>query len=154
MDMLQPTDAHRKLEKLAGNWTGCEVLSPSPFDPTGGDATGTVHNRVALNGFVLVQDYEQQRDGKVSLTGHAVFTHDAGQDRYTLHWFDSSGFPPSQFHGNFEGDVLSMICDMPMGKLRATFDVSKEGTYVFKMEMSGDGQNWNPFMDGTYTQAS
>ncbi|MEK6677728.1 MAG: DUF1579 family protein, partial [Planctomycetota bacterium] len=66
MNMPQITEAHRKLEKLVGTWLGQEKMSPSPWDPQGGPATGKVQNRLALNGFFIVQDYEQQRNGSAS----------------------------------------------------------------------------------------
>jgi|GEM_PF-3960233 len=81
MQMPKPTDAHRKLEKLAGSWHGEEQISPSPLDPVGGKAFGRLTNRLALDGFVVLQDYEQERDGVVNFRGHGVFGWDAAQSR-------------------------------------------------------------------------
>jgi superfamily I DNA/RNA helicase len=53
------TEAHRRLERLVGAWSGEERLYPSPFDPLGGAATGRVRNQLALDGFAVVQDYER-----------------------------------------------------------------------------------------------
>ena len=65
-----------------------------PWDPQGGKATGRIRSRVALSGFALINDYEQERDGKVTFTGHGVFTFDPKEDLYTLTWFDCHGRAP------------------------------------------------------------
>ena len=65
-------------------------------------------SRVALNGFALINDYEQERDGKISFSGHGVFTYDPKEDSYMLVWVDCMGAPPEIFKGQFEGDVLKL----------------------------------------------
>jgi hypothetical protein len=64
MEMHKPTDAHRKLGKLIGTgWV--KNISPFPSDPKG-NCYRAIHNRLALNGFVVVQDYEQERNGSIN----------------------------------------------------------------------------------------
>src|SRR5262245_61828689 len=142
MDMPRPTDAHQKLNKLAGQWVGQETIHPSPFDPKGGTATGKVHNRAALDGFAVVQDYEQERGGRTSFRGHGVFRFDAASGAYVMHWFDSFGCQPSDFRGQFNGDVLTLMATNPQGQSRASFDLSQNGKYTFKMDVSPDGKSW------------
>ncbi len=154
MEMPKLTDAHRKLEKLVGNWAGKETIKPSPFDPVGGAAVGRVDNRRALDGFAVVQNYEQERGGKVSFRGHGVFSWSVPENCYVLHWFDSMGFPVTEMKGQFEGDVLVLTSHSVMGHSRATFDVAKPGRYAFRMDMSQDGQQWMTFMDGEYAIAA
>ena len=72
MEMPTPSAGHRKLEKIAGQWEGEEKMYPSPWDPKGGIATGRINSRDALNGFALINDYEQERDGKITFSGHGV----------------------------------------------------------------------------------
>ena len=151
-DMPKPTDAHRKLEKLVGTWTGEEKLSPSPWDPQGGMAKGRVTNRLAIDGFAVIQDYEQERNGKICFYGHGVFRFDAMTNCYESFWFDSMGMPVNHFRGNFDGDVLSMSYQSPMGHTRCTFDLRERGRYVFRMEVSQDGQSWYQFMEGSYAK--
>ena len=149
MDMPKPGPEHRQIAKLVGNWVGEEKLSPSPFDPKGGMAKARVHNKLDLDGFIVVQDYEQTRDGAVSFRGHGVFAWDPVKKCVALSWFDSMGGVPQTFLGNFQGDVLAMTSDHPMGKARCTFDVSG-GTYKFSLDMSEDGKQWMQFMAGAY----
>jgi len=145
------TEEHRALNVLAGRWSGKEKISPSPWDQ-GGDALGRVENRLALDGFAVVQDYEQERGGKVNFRGHAVFMWDAGQRKYLCYWFDSMGFPPTPMVGDAQGKVFTLSNDTPQGKSRATFDFSQAGRYRFRMEVSQDGKQWFPFMEGDYAK--
>lgn len=152
MEMPQPTEAHAWLEKLAGSWTGTEILSPSPWDQKGGTAKGFVENRMALGGFSLIQDYRQEREGQVTFEGHGVFTYDGERDEYVLHWFDSMGTGVNEFRGQREGDHLSLEHSGPQGHSRCVFDLRQEGTYAFRMQFSPDGSVWMNFMEGSYTK--
>ncbi|MFQ5411817.1 MAG: DUF1579 family protein [Phycisphaerae bacterium] len=149
-EMPRPTEAHRQLEKLAGTWSGEEKLSPSPWDPKGGTATGRVENRSALDGFVVVQDYVQEREGAVSFRGHGVFSHDG--EGYVLHWWDTMGVPPNVFRGQFEGDTLTMTCNDSQGQSRVVCTVPDSEHYTFRMDVSQDGKEWYTFMEGTYAK--
>jgi hypothetical protein len=151
MDMPKPGDAHKKLGALVGEWSGGETLHPAPWDPAGGKATATVSNRWIVDGFAVVQDYQQRRGGKVNLTGHGVFWYDPGKQEYVMFWTDSMGGTGSEWRGQFNGGVLQLAGDMgPSGKGRVSFDVGTPNAYGFKMEMSQDGQNWMPGMEGAY----
>jgi hypothetical protein len=152
MEMPKPGEPHRQLQKLVGSWRGEERLSPSPWDPVGGTAVGRVENRSALDGFAVVQDYEQERNGAVGFRGHGVFCWDPQRQCHVLHWFDSMGMPGSEFVGRFEGDVLTVSNTGPQGHSRAVFDLHEPGRYVFRMEMSPDGANWQTFMEGRYSK--
>ena len=152
MEMPKPTEAHRKLEKLVGSWSGEEKISPSPWDPQGGTAVGRVQNRLALDGFIVVQDYEQERGGAVNFRGHGVFSWDSMQQCYVLHWFDSMGMPPNEFCGNFDDNVLTLSSSGPQGHSRAVFDFREEGSYTFRMDVSQDGSEWYTFMEGKYAR--
>jgi len=152
MEMPKPTQAHQKLQRIVGSWSGEERMHPSPWDPKGGTALARVHNRSALDGFVVVQEYEQERNGAVTFRGLGVFSWVADQQCYALHWFDSMGMPPNLFQGNFEGDVLSMTSQSPQGHNRAVFDFREQGVYRFQMDVSPDGQQWHTFMEGAYTR--
>ena len=154
MDMPKVTDAHKKLERLAGKWKGEEKMYPSPWDPKGGTAVGRVNNRPALDGFTVVQDYEQERNGAVTFRGHGVFSYNAMQQCYFLHWWDTMGMPPNEFKGTIEGNILTMTDKNPYGLNRAVFDLQQEGKYNFKMEASQDGKQWQTLMEGNYTKES
>jgi hypothetical protein len=153
MEMPRPTAEHRVLERLAGEWIGTETLHPSPFDPGGGTAVGRVVNRPSLDGFALVQDYEQERGGRVTFRGHGVFRYDVEAREYVLHWFDSTGMRPDTFRGGFHEDTLTLTTQGPMGHIRASWNLRDADAIVYRMHVSGDGTSWEPFMEGTYTRA-
>ena len=147
MEMPTPTDGHRKLEKIAGHWEGEEKMYPSPWDPNGGTAIGRINSRVALNGFALINDYEQERNGKITFTGHGVFTYEPTAGAYTLIWFDCMGVAPEIFKGQFEGEILKLAHGGPGMHVRLTYDLSEPGYLSTSMEMSQDGEEWNRFFD-------
>jgi hypothetical protein len=148
MEMPQPSDGHRKLEKIAGHWAGEETMHPSPWDPKGGKAIGRIRSRMALNGFALINDYEQERDGAITFTGHGVFTYDPKTDVYSLVWFDCMGAPPEIFKGTFENNILKLAHGGPGMHVRLSYDLSAPGYLVMSMEMSPDGAAWNRLFDG------
>lgn len=150
MDMPKPSPEHLQLEKLAGSWEGEETMHPSQWDPKGGSATGRTTSRLALSGFALITDYEQERDGVVTYAGHGVYTFDPGEERYTLNWFDSMGSPPEIFVGRFEDEILTVAHGGPGMHARLTHDLTDPENLLSKMEMSEDGATWNTLFDGSY----
>lgn len=150
METPKATEAHRKLERLAGTWVGEETMPPSEWTPEGFTATGRCVTRMALSGFAVIADYRQEHDGRITFEGHGVYTYDPDDGCYKQHWFDSMGSPPEVFRGTFDGDVLSMRSRSPTGHARITSDYSEEGRVVTRMEMSQDGTDWKLAFEGTY----
>ena len=147
MGMPTPSAGHQKLELLAGRWEGDERMYPSQWDPKGGVARGTTNSRIALGGFALISDYEQERDGVITFSGHGVYTYDPESELYSLFWFDSMGSPPEVFVGQFTGDVLTLSHSGPPMHVRLTWDLTQSGKLASKMEMSDDGVSWNKLFD-------
>lgn len=155
MDMPTPGEAHKKLSGLIGAWSGSETLYPSPWAPAGGKASARIVNRGIVDGFAVVQEYEQRQGKIVTFRGHGVFWWDGAKQEYAMTWWDSMGGTSSDFRGNFAGDVLTLTCPAPNGGMaRVAFDMSKPGRYVFTMDASQDGQTWQPSMDGTYKRGA
>lgn len=150
MTMPTPTVHHQRLEALVGRWQGTETMYPSPWDPEGGTATGRNDSRLALNGFAVITDYEQERDGAITFSGHGVMTWSADEACYVLYWFDSIGSPLEVFKGNFEGDVLTVSHGGPGMHARLVYDFSREGVMRSRMDMSSDGSEWGTFFECDY----
>jgi hypothetical protein len=154
MDMPKPTDAHRKLERLAGAWKGTETMQPSPWAPTGSQAEGRIQNRVALDGFALVGEYEQWKDGVAVFKGHGVTIWNPADECYEMYWYDSMGQPPEVFRGTWGGDSLPLISKNARGWARMTYTFPKPDRMVSRMEMSTDGKTWTTFFDGIYDKVT
>lgn len=147
----QPGDEHKRLHRMAGSWVSQDTLHPSPWDPVGGPANGRSEARVALDGFCVVTDYEQERDGKVSYRGHGVYGFDAGQGRPYMQWFDNMTPSAAQpVWGTWDGDVLTFQMQGPRGHHRYVYKFKNADEYAFELGMSPDGKTWQTFMDGRF----
>ncbi|MFQ5504121.1 MAG: DUF1579 family protein [Planctomycetota bacterium] len=149
--MPRATAEHRRLEALVGSWSGEETMHPSPWDSKGGTAKGRIETRVGLDGFVVISDYVQERNGTISFRGHAVYSWDAGELCYLMYWFDSmSGAPRGPARGTWEGDTLLFEDQSPMGRSRYRYCFDEADSYGFAIEHRQDGENWMTFMDARY----
>jgi hypothetical protein len=145
------TEEHRKLEKFAGTWTGEETIQPSPWDPKGGKAKSKQTARMDLDGFWVIIDYQQEREGKVSYRGHGVYGYDPNRKQYAMFWFDSIGMVGAEpAWGKWEGDTLTFESKSPMGWGRYTYKFKTDGSQEFRIDNSPDGKNWKPFLEGKY----
>ncbi len=154
MEMPKPGDPHKRLEALVGEWTGPETVHPAPWDPAGGQAVGEVVNSWILDGFAVMQQYAQIRNGTRNFAGHGVFWYDPAADEYGMTWWDTMGGSASHFRGRFDGDRLVLVSDMPQGGYcRSVFDIGTPGRYSFLMEVSPDGEQWAPAMEGAYERS-
>lgn len=153
MDMPKPTEEHRRLEKLAGNWTGEEKIHPSPWDPQGGPATSTFEARTACDGFWLVADYAETRNGQVAYRGHGVYGYDRKERAWTMSWFDSMTESVGRTAiGRWDGDRLVFTNQSPMGHSRYSYEFQGANRYRFTIENSQDGRQWALMMEGVYTK--
>ncbi len=146
MEMPTPSAGHRKLEKIAGLWEGEEKMYPSPWDPKGGTATGRIKSRVAVDGFALINDYEQERDGEINLAATAC---SLIIRRKTLHLSLGRlhGCAAGDFQGKLRRRILHLAHGGPGMHVRLTYDLSEPGYLCTSMEMSQDGNTWNRFFD-------
>jgi len=152
-EMPKPGPEHKRLHAMAGSWTSAETIHSSPWDPSGGPAKGRAESRVALDGFVVVTEYDQERNGKVAYRGHGVFGYDASQKKWFMQWNDNvTPTAATPVWGAFEGDVLTFQMQGPMGHSRYVYSFAKDGTYAFAIESSKDGAKWTTFMDGKFTK--
>jgi hypothetical protein len=154
MDMPKPGEAHKKLEHLVGEWSGEETLHPSPWDPSGGTAKGSVTNRWIVDGFAVVQEYEQRRGDQVTFRGHGVFWYDPATQEYVMHWWDSMGGTGGAYRGQLEGETLVLGAPMPQGgHSRTSWTRTGPTSHTFLMEVSPDGKTWYPAMEGRYEKS-
>ncbi|HLZ27728.1 MAG TPA: DUF1579 family protein [Chloroflexota bacterium] len=150
-EMPRPTREHARLAALAGTWVGEERLLPSGFDPVGGMAVGRFTARMALDGFYLIADYEQARNGTPNFRGHGVYGWDPRGRCYTMHWFDSIGIEhDAPGLGTWEADTLTLVHETRhTGSSRYVYTVG-DGVYSPRLEHAPDRQAWTTVLEGTY----
>jgi len=135
-----PLEEHRKLAVFAGEWTGEEMVYPSRWT-AGGPATSHVTARIDLNGFYLIQDTRQIRDGKETFATHGVFTYDREDRLYKLLWHDSLGYyPPSPASGGWSGKSLILVRGSLRGNARHVYEILDDNSYTMKIQFSPDAE--------------
>jgi hypothetical protein len=154
MEMPKPTENHARLAAFAGRWTGEEKIHPSPWDPQGGTATARIDSRMTCDGFCLVTDYVEERNGAVTYVGHGVTGYDTKRGCYLQHWSDSmGGMPADAKPGAWIGDTLGFQVAGPHGHSRYLYRLTAPDVYEFRIENSPDGVNWQPFIEARYVRA-
>ena len=150
MDMPKVTADHEKLHVFAGEWKADETMHPSPMGP-GGKTRGTMKARVAIDGFFVITDYVQEKEGVASYRGHGVYGFDPFTNECTWYWVDSMGMPSIPARGKWAGDTLTFESSHPGGKGRYVYRFEGRDTHHFTIENSFDGgATWSTFMEATY----
>jgi hypothetical protein len=105
---------------------------------------------MVLGGTVLVTDYVEERDGKVILEGHGVYTYEA-QDLYRMYWFDTSGpGPDAPIEGRWVGDTLTFERATAKGRVHYVYTLDGDG-YTFRIEHAASGATtFSVLMQGKY----
>jgi hypothetical protein len=145
-----PLAEHARLAAFAGEWDGEEVVFPSRW-MAGGPATSHTVARMDLNGFYLIQDSVQMRDGKQSFATHGIFTFDREDRTYKLFWYDSLGYtPPSPASGGWVGKTLTLVRGSLRGNARHVYEIIDDDSYSLKIQFSPDAEGWADVLTGVY----
>jgi hypothetical protein len=152
MNMPKPGPEHKKLDYFTGSWTCDSDIKPGPMGP-GGKMTMTDDSKWMDGGFFVVIHSQFKSASMGSGDGIAFLGYDSGEKKYTYNEFNSSG-EAIVSKGTVDGDAWTWIGDMkePAGKGRYSEKILSPTSYTFKFEMSSDGANWTPFMDGKCTK--
>ena len=143
-------EEHRKLAVFAGEWSGEEMVYPSRW-VAGGPAISHVTARMDLNGFYLIQDCVQMRDGKQAFATHGLFTYDREDRTYKLFWYDSLGYtPPSPASGGWVGKTLTLVRGSLRGNARHVYEIIDDNSYSLKIQFSPDAEGWADVLTGIY----
>jgi len=145
-----PLAEHARLAAFAGEWNGEEVVFPSRWTE-GGPATSRTVARMDLNGFYLIQDSVQMRDGKQIFATHGIFTYDRDDRTYKLFWYDSLGYtPPSPASGGWVGKTLTLVRGSLRGNARHVYEIIDDNSYSLKIQFSPDAEGWADVLTGVY----
>ena len=145
-----PRPEHERLiDALAGSWTATEREGP-PLSPIARSRNGYSHNRPAMGGLYLINDYAQHdADGHLTFEGHGVYGYDPAAGHYTMQWFDSQAFGggaivPGQWLDN------TLRFEVP-GRARYEYEVRGRDEYVFRLWVQA-GAEWLLGMEGAYVR--
>jgi len=145
-----PLAEHARLAAFAGEWNGEEMVFPSRWT-AGGPATSHTVARMDLNGFYLIQDSVQMRDGKPIFATHGLFTYDREDRTYKLFWYDSLGYtPPSPASGGWVGKTLTLVRGSLRGNARHVYEIIDDDSYSLKIQFSPDAEGWADVLTGVY----
>jgi hypothetical protein len=145
-----PLPEHARLAAFAGEWNGEEVVFPSRWT-AGGPATSHTVARMDLNGFYLIQDSVQMRDGKQIFATHGIFTWDREDRTYKLFWYDSLGYtPPSPASGGWVGKTLTLVRGSLRGNARHVYEIIDDNSYSLKIQFSPDAEGCADVLTGVY----
>ena len=145
-----PLPEHARLAAFAGEWNGEEMVYPSRWN-AGGPATSRTVARMDLNGFYLIQDSVQTRDGKPIFATHGLFTYDREDRTYKLFWYDSLGYtPPSPASGGWVGKTLTLVRGSLRGNARHVYEIIDDNSYSLKIQFSPDAEGWADVLTGVY----
>jgi hypothetical protein len=150
MSKLAPE--HARLHRFAGEWLGEGMVYPSSGDP-GGRASSHTIARVDLDGFFVVSDYVEEREGAVPYRGHGLYGWDEKGASYTMSWFDSMGsYPTLAARGQWNEATGELTFEQRthQGYARYVYRFSGFDVYLFRIESSRDGREFRPFMEGKY----
>ena len=106
--------------------------------------------RIDLNGFYLIQDTVQTRDGKQSFATHGVFTYDREDRLYKLFWHDLLGYyPPAPASGGWTTND-DLVRGSLRGNARHVYEVIDDDSYTMKIQFSPDAEGWADVLTGIY----
>ena len=153
--MPKPGPEQKNLGYFAGNWKTTGDLKPGPMGP-GGKFTGNERIEWMPGGFFLVS-HTQVSGSMGKETSLAIYGYDPDKKVYTYDEFASNG---EVIHatGAFDGKVWTWSSEMPMGgkTMKSHFILTEASptSYTYKFEVSEDGNNWAPVMDGGGTKVA
>ena len=155
MDAKRLAALRESFAAFEGTWEGEEVVSPSAQAPAVG-ARGRHVMRRAVDGTVLLQEYEQRRPGGAApLAGHGVFAVDAADGGFVWFFFDSLGFlPTTPARGGWRGGELVFARATRRGEAYYRFRADgKRLLHRIESKLAG-AADFSLFLSGTYARTS
>jgi len=152
MAMPKPGPELKKLDYFVGNWTCDGDSKPGPMGP-GGKMTMEDDTKWMEGGFFEVMHSKFNAASMGSGSGVSFLGYDSEEKKYTYNEFNSWG-EATVSKGTVDGDSWTWIGDMkqPPGKGRFSEKILSPTSYSFKFDMSTDGSNWTPVMEGKCTK--
>ena len=149
----KPGPEVKKLDVLAGSWTGEGDIKPSPMGP-GGKMTESEKCEWMEGGYFLVchVDFKSSMGNGY---GMGVMGYSKDDKAYTYHEFNSWG-EAMDSKGAMDGDTWTWTSDEKVdGKMmkgRFVMKITSATSYDFTYETSPDGTKWTMAVDGKATK--
>lgn len=153
--MPAPGPEQKNLAYFEGTWKFEGKLHASPFGPEGA-MTGTETCQMFQGGWHLVCD-SQGTSPMGSMKGHTLMTYDHQTRQYR--YFSVSTMPEAEMaEGTFADGTWTWTNEVTMEgkKIQSRFLMKEVSptSYTMKWEMSTDGTEWKPVMEGTSTKTT
>ena len=146
----------KKLDYFVGTWTTEGTIAPGPWG-TGGKFTGGGTTEWLPGNFFIQSQSESQMPPELGGDSKAVMImgYDTQQSTYSSDRFTSIGQHESS-KGTVSGDTWTWTSTSNYGGMeiqgKMTIKTMSPTSYAFKYEISMDGKNWSPFMEGKATK--
>lgn len=123
-------DQLERLDPLIGQWSGTLTTPPSEWYPKSiSDLALTAHRILGSNHIEMRLEFSVELEKREVL---AIFSFNIDDQRFVLHWIDSSSTQSTTYRGNFESETVLLLTAQ-----------RSEGTRVvnekLRLEVLGDG---------------
>jgi hypothetical protein len=150
----KPTDQHRWLQRLVGEWTSEGQASMGPGQPAE-IMRGTATARPFGDLWLLIEERDPAEVGERRVM--FTFGYDTQKERFVGTFLDSGATYLWPYEGWLEGDVLTLEAKGPsmtgpgMATYRDVFEIVSDDHWVLRafVHTEGDGQ-WQQFMTSHY----
>lgn len=146
----------KKLDYFVGNWTTEGTIAQGPWG-AGGKFTSTDSTEWMTGNFFLISHATFKMPPEVGGdgTGTAVMGYDTDQNTYTYDAYNSQGRREVS-KGTVTGDTWTWTSTANYGgqeiSQKMTMKILSPTSYSMKFDVSIDGTNWMPFMEGKATK--
>jgi len=146
----------KKLDYFVGTWTTDGTIAQGPWG-MGGKFTATASTDWLPGSFFLESKSESQMPPEIGGENKAVLImgYDGQQNTYTSDRYSSLGQHETS-KGTLAGDTWTWTSSSNYGGMeiqgKMTIKTLSATGYTMKYEVSMDGKNWMPFMDGKVTK--
>ena len=152
----KPGPEVKKLEYFIGTWSSEGTISPGPWGQ-GGKFSGTDIMEWMPGNFFIEGHSDYKMPAELGGDGKAVsfMGYDTNQNTYTYNDFNSQGQHESS-KGTFSADTWTWTSSANYGgqeiQQKMTMKILSPTSYTLKFDVSADGTNWMPFMEGKATK--
>lgn len=140
---------------LQGRWTTEEKHEPNEFVPQGGTGKGSESVRPGPGGLSIIAEYTSQGPTG-QFAGIGIFTWNAAQKAYELHWTDNTNPAMTMMTGKWEGENLVFSgTDTFMGKKlhsRHMFTEIKPNAFTYTIDMGPAANQLKRALTVSYTR--